>query len=162
MKKQQLSQLWEKLKEGLITLKRRGFSIIMVLPLAKIAGFVSVFFLPRFCQGGLKLLTYVNNIQSYVMLFNGIGIINATLRYCAEDGDDEVKKGYFITSLKVGIFADILLVIFTTAAYLVIPFPYEGAKFQLVISSCLPIFYFLFTDIQLYFRHLSKSTLFGL
>ncbi len=154
MKKQQLSQLWEKLKEGLITLKRRGFfHIIAGSTLAKIAGFVSVFFLPRFLsKADYGLLTYVNNIQSYVMLFNGIGITNATLRYCAEDGDDEVKKGYFITSLKVGIFADILLVIFTTVAYLVIPFPYEGAKFQLVISSCLPIFYFLFTDIQLLLR----------
>ena len=40
----------------------------------------------------------------------------------------------------------------TTAAFLVIPFPYEGARFQLVISSCLPILYFLFTDIQLLLR----------
>ena len=133
--------------------KNGFFHIIAGSTLAKIAGFVSVFFLPRFLsKADYGLLTYVNNIQSYVMLFNGIGITQATLRFCAQKSDDEVKKGYFVTSLKVGIIADILLVVFTTVAYLVIPFPYEGAKFQLVISSCLPILYFLFTDIQLLLR----------
>ena len=146
--------LWDKLWDGIVTLHKKGFfHIIAGSTLAKIAGFVSVFFLPRFLsKADYGLLTYVNNIQSYVMLFNGIGITQATLRFCAQKSDDEVKKGYFVTSLKVGIIADILLVVFTTVAYLVIPFPYEGAKFQLVISSCLPILYFLFTDIQLLLR----------
>ena len=154
MKKQQIMGLWDKLWDGIVTLHKKGFfHIIAGSTLAKIAGFVSVFFLPRFLsKADYGLLTYVNNIQSYVMLFNGIGITQATLRFCAQKSDDEVKKGYFVTSLKVGIIADILLVVFTTVAYLVIPFPYEGAKFQLVISSCLPILYFLFTDIQLLLR----------
>ena len=154
MKKQQIMGLWDKLWDGIVTLHKKGFfHFIAGSTLAKIAGFVSVFFLPRFLsKADYGLLTYVNNIQSYVMLFNGIGITQATLRFCAQKSDDEVKKGYFVTSLKVGIIADILLVVFTTVAYLVIPFPYEGAKFQLVISSCLPILYFLFTDIQLLLR----------
>ncbi len=154
MKKQQIMGLWDKLWDGNVTLHKKGFfHIIAGSTLAKIAGFVSVFFLPRFLsKADYGLLTYVNNIQSYVMLFNAIGITQAILRFCAQKSDDEVKKGYFVTSLKVGIIADILLVVFTTVAYLVIPFPYEGAKFQLVISSCLPILYFLFTDIQLLLR----------
>lgn len=154
MKKEQLILLWDKLWEGLGTLKKRGFfHIIAGSTLAKIAGFVSVFFLPRFLsKNDYGLLTYVDNIRNYVMLLNGIGITNATLRYCAQKGSDEEKKGYFLTSLKVGITADVLLIIFTAAAYLMIPFPFEGARFQLVVSSCLPILYFLFTDIQLLLR----------
>ncbi len=154
MKKQQFSQLWEKLKEGLITLKRRGFfHIIAGSTLAKIAGFVSVFFLPRFLsKADYGLLAYVDNIRNYVMLFNGIGITNATLRYCAQEGSDEEKKGYFLSSLKVGIIADICLILFTAAGYLLIDFPFEGSRFQLMLSACLPIFYFLFTDIQLLLR----------
>ena len=129
------------------------FHIIAGSTLAKIAGFVSVFFLPRFLsKADYGLLTYVENIRNYVMLFNGIGITNATLRFCAQQGSDEEKKGYFVASLKIGIFADVFLIVLTTAAFLVIPFPYEGARFQLVISSCLPILYFLFTDIQLLLR----------
>ncbi|WP_296627342.1 oligosaccharide flippase family protein [uncultured Negativibacillus sp.] len=154
MNKQKLSELWDKLWEGIKTLHKRGFfHIIAGSTLAKIAGFVSVFFLPRFLsKADYGLLTYVENIRNYVMLFNGIGITNATLRFCAQQGSDEEKKGYFVASLKIGIFADVFLIVLTTAAFLVIPFPYEGARFQLVISSCLPIFYFLFTDIQLLLR----------
>ncbi len=154
MNKQKLSELWDKLWEGIKTLHKRGFfHIIAGSTLAKIAGFVSVFFLPRFLsKADYGLLTYVENIRNYVMLFNGIGITNATLRFCAQQGSDEEKKGYFVAPLKIGIFADVFLIVLTTAAFLVIPFPYEGARFQLVISSCLPIFYFLFTDIQLLLR----------
>lgn len=154
MNKQKLSELWDKLWEGIRTLHKRGFfHIIAGSTLAKIAGFVSVFFLPRFLsKADYGLLTYVENIRNYVMLFNGIGITNATLRFCAQQGSDEEKKGYFVASLKIGIFADVFLIVLTTAAFLVIPFPYEGARFQLVISSCLPILYFLFTDIQLLLR----------
>ena len=154
MNKQKLSELWDKLWEGIKTLHKRGFfHIIAGSTLAKIAGFVSVFFLPRFLsKADYGLLTYVENIRNYVMLFNGIGITNATLRFCAQQGSDEEKKGYFVASLKIGIFADVFLIVLPTAAFLVIPFPYEGARFQLVISSCLPILYFLFTDIQLLLR----------
>ena len=154
MNKQKLSELWDKLWEGIKTLHKRGFfHIIAGSTLAKIAGFVSVFFLPRFLsKADYGLLTYVDTIRNYVMLFNGIGITNATLRFCAQQGSDEEKKGYFVASLKIGIFADVFLIVLTTAAFLVIPFPYEGARFQLVISSCLPILYFLFTDIQLLLR----------
>ena len=35
---------------------------------------------------------------------------------------------------------------------MVAPLPFEGARFQLLISACLPVFYFLFTDIQLLLR----------
>lgn len=86
------------------------------------------------------------------MLFNGIGITQATLRYCAQKGSDEEKKGYFLASLKVGILADAAIILLTAAAYLVAPLPFEGTRFQLLISACLPVFYFLFTDIQLLLR----------
>ena len=154
MDKRKLLSYWDRLWEGIGTLRRRGFfHIIAGSTLAKIAGFVSVFFLPRFLsKADYGLLTYVDNIRNYVMLFNGLGITQATLRYCAQEGSDEEKKGYFITTLKVGIAADVALIVLTTAAYLVVPFPFEGARFQLVLSSCLPVLYFLFTDIQLLLR----------
>lgn len=154
MEKQKLLSYWDRLWEGIGTLRRRGFfHIIAGSTLAKIAGFVSVFFLPRFLsKADYGLLTYVDNIRNYVMLFNGLGITQATLRYCAQEGSDEEKKGYFITTIKIGLLADVALIVLTAAAYMIVPFPFEGARFQLVISSCLPVFYFLFTDIQLLLR----------
>lgn len=154
MNRQKIAVYWEKLCEGISALHKRGFfHIIAGSTLAKIAGFVSVFFLPRFLsKADYGLLTYVDNIRNYVMLFNGIGITQATLRYCAQKGSDEEKKGYFLASLKVGILADAAIILLTAAAYLVAPLPFEGARFQLLISACLPVFYFLFTDIQLLLR----------
>ena len=109
MNRQKIAVYWEKLCEGISSLHKRGFfHIIAGSTLAKIAGFVSVFFLPRFLsKADYGLLTYVDNIRNYVMLFNGIGITQATLRYCAQKGSDEEKKGYFLASLKVGILAAI-------------------------------------------------------
>ena len=47
MDKQKLLSYWDRLWEGIGTLRRRGFfHIIAGSTLAKIAGFVSVFFLP--------------------------------------------------------------------------------------------------------------------
>ena len=154
MNRQKIAVYWEKLCEGISALHKRGFfHIIAGSTLAKIAGFVSVFFLPRFLsKADYGLLTYVDNIRNYVMLFNGIGITQATLRYCAQKSSDEEKKGYFLASLKVGILADAAIILLTAAAYLVAPLPFEGARFQLLISACLPVFYFLFTDIQLLLR----------
>ena len=154
MNRKKIAVYWEKLCEGISALHKRGFfHIIAGSTLAKIAGFVSVFFLPRFLsKADYGLLTYVDNIRNYVMLFNGIGITQATLRYCAQKGSDEEKKGYFLASLKVGILADAAIILLTAAAYLVAPLPFEGARFQLLISACLPVFYFLFTDIQLLLR----------
>ena len=72
MEKRKLLSYWDRLWEGIGTLRRRGFfHIIAGSTLAKIAGFVSVFFLPRFLsKADYGLLTYVDNIRNYVMLFN--------------------------------------------------------------------------------------------
>lgn len=95
MDKQKLLSYWDRLWEGIGTLRRRGFfHIIAGSTLAKIAGFVSVFFLPRFLsKADYGLLTYVDNIRNYVMLFNGLGITQATLRYCAPGGQRRGEEG---------------------------------------------------------------------
>ena len=82
MEKRKLLSYWDRLWEGIGTLRRRGFfHIIAGSTLAKIAGFVSVFFLPRFLsKADYGLLTYVDNIRNYVMLFMGVGIALAKLR----------------------------------------------------------------------------------
>lgn len=141
--------------DGINALKKKGFfHIIAGSTLAKIAGFVSVFFLPRFLpsKADYGLLSYVDNIRNYIMLFNGLGIANATLRYCAQDDSDENKKGYFLASLWIGVGADIIMILISIVVFLFIPFQFEGSNFLLLISSILPIFYFLFNDVQLLLR----------
>lgn len=150
-----LQQRYKQLLDGIQALKRKGFfHIIAGSTLAKIAGFVSVIFLPRFLPSKAEygLLSYVDNIRNYIMLFNGIGIANATLRYCAQEDSLENKKGYFLASLWIGLGADLVMIVLTVAAFLLVPFQYQGSNALLLLSSLLPVFYFLFNDIQLLLR----------
>lgn len=148
-------QIKKQIFDGILALKKKGFfHIIAGSTLAKIAGFVSAFFLPRFLptKADYGLLTYVDTIRNYVMLFNGLGIANATLRYCAHDDTDENKKGVFLASLKIGILADLVIIALTVVIFLFVPFQYEQSNGLLLFSSFMPLFYFLFNDIQLLLR----------
>lgn len=134
--------------------KSRGFfHIIISSSLVKVVSFISAIFLPRFLSKlDYGLLTYVDNISNYIMLINGLGIANATLRYCSKDEEEGAKKGYFIATLIIGVAFDIIIILLSLIAYILIPFPFKGAKILLLLMSFLPLFSFLFEDIQLLFR----------
>lgn len=134
--------------------KERGFfHIIISSSLVKIVSFISALFLPRYlAKPDYGLLIYVDNLLSYGMLINGLGIANATLRYCAQDDDDGLKKGYFITSLITGVIFDVIMILFAILVIIVVPFPIGGSKPLLLFISCLPLLSFVFEDIQLLLR----------
>lgn len=134
--------------------KERGFfHIIISSSLVKIVSFISALFLPRYlAKPDYGLLIYVDNVMNYAMLINGIGIANATLRYCAQNDDDGKKKGYFVSSLFIGVIFDIVMIVFSISALIFIPFPIKGSKTLLSFMSCLPLLSFLFEDIQLLLR----------
>ncbi len=145
----------QKLLGGLRALREKGFfHIIAGSTLAKIASFVSVIFLPRFLasKADYGLLAYVDNIRNYIMLANGLGIANATLRFCAQSDSDASKKGYFLASLYIGVGADVVIILGSIAVFWAVPFQYDGSNRLLLLSSVLPLFYFLFNDIQLLLR----------
>jgi len=136
-------------------LNQSGFiHIVMSSILVKMVSFISAMFLPRIITDKAEygLLVYVDNIRSYVMLLNGFGIANATLRFVTKEDDDRKKKGIFLTTLAIGIVFDIVLVALTIIAYIIIPMPFEGVQELSLLMSLLPIFYFLFQDIQLFLR----------
>ncbi|MEG1331692.1 MAG: oligosaccharide flippase family protein [Eubacterium sp.] len=149
-----MSNLVRRIKELEKSLISKGFfHIIISSSLVKIVSFISAMFLPRFLsKSDYGLLTYVDNIRNYVLLFNAIGISNATVNYCAKDESNEQKKGYFIATLIIGISFDVFLIIISIIGYVVIPLPFEGAKTLLIATSFLPLFAFLFEDLQLLLR----------
>lgn len=149
-----MSTVIHKIKALKKSLLSKGFfHIIISSSLVKIVSFISAMFLPRFLsKGDYGLLTYVDNIRSYILLINAIGISNSTLKYCARDEDDQNKKGYFIASLIIGIVFDLMLIIASIIGFITIPFPFAGAKILLISTSFLPLFAFLFEDMQLLLR----------
>ncbi len=142
------------LKNFMGKIRSQGFfHIILSSSLVKIVSFISAMFLPRLLsKSDYGLLTYVDNLRNYILLINAIGISNATLRYCVKAEDERLRKGYFLTSLKVGILFDAFLIVITLIAFLLIDLPFDGANALMLVMSFLPLFAFLFEDIQLFLR----------
>lgn len=134
--------------------KQKGFfHIIFSSTLVKIIGFLSAIFLPRFLSKyDYGLLSYIDTIRNYILLFNGLGIANATLRYCAQDINAEKKKGLFLATIIIGVSSDVLLIIGSIVIFMLVPFQFEGSKYFLLLSSVFPIFAFLYEDMQLFLR----------
>lgn len=135
-------------------IKGKGFfHIIISSSLVKIISFLSAMFLPRLLsKSDYGVLVYVDNIRNYVLLFNALGITNATLRFCTQEDNEAKKRGDFIYSIKCGLFIDIILVLFTVAVFFLCDFQYENSKILLLATSILPILMFLYEDLQLYLR----------
>lgn len=137
-------------------IKEKGFfHIIISSSLVKIISFVSAMFLPRLLsKSDYGVLVYVDNIRNYFLMFNALGITNATLRYCVQEKNEEKKKGIFIYSLKKGLLIDLIIFIFSIIFYLFVDFQFESSRTYLLLMSLLPILLFIYEDFQLYLRAL--------
>ena len=155
MTKDSVRRYYAAFRGALVKAKNNGFfHIIVSSSLVKVVSFISAMFLPRVVadKSDYGLLVYVDNIRGYIMLINGIGIANATLRYCAKEDDEGKKKGYFLASLAIGIAFDVLMIAASAAVFILVPFTFAGASELLLLLSVLPLFAFLFEDIQLFLR----------
>ncbi|MHB1454853.1 MAG: oligosaccharide flippase family protein [Saccharofermentanales bacterium] len=149
-----IAQIANRIRATITKARQKGFfHIVVSSTLVKIVSFISAIFLPRFLsKADYGLLTYVDNIRNYIMLINGVGITNATLRYCAKNETDDTRKGYFIASLVIGVLFDLVLIVVSIIAFLLIPFPISGARPLFLLMSLLPLFVFLYEDMQLLLR----------
>jgi len=106
-------------------------------------------------------------ILNYLLIFNGLGLANGILRYCAVFDKPEDKKGYFIYALKFGVIADaIIIVVFGGALWVVHrltgyspPFNSTGILMFLTFMS---FFAFIFQALQYYLRANKENKLFSL
>ena len=153
-----------KLKENISRLAESGFlHIIVSSTLAKAVSFVSAMFLPKIITDKVEygLLSYVDNIRSYILLINGLGIMHAIMRFCTKESDEARKWGRFKSIVKTGLVFDVIIVSISIAAMLIIPERFDGERNYLLISSLIPIFFFLFESVQLYLRACFKNQQFS-
>lgn len=140
--------------------KNRGknFSYILIGSLlVKIVGFLSAMFLPRFLsKGDFGILTYVDNLRSYILFFNGLGMVNSGLKYCAQVNSKE-KESIFFATIMIGVLFDFILVAITIALFIFLPLEFKEARSLLLLSSFLPIFNFLLEDMQVFLRACFKN-----
>jgi len=141
-------------------LKSSGFyHIIISSTLVKIASFISAIVLPRIIvdKGEYGLLSYVDNIRSYILMINGLGITYAIIRYCAKEKDNSKRWGYYVFILKFGIIVDFIIVITTIILSLSVPEKFEGQSKLVIIAACMPIVFIIFDSMQLYLRACFKN-----
>lgn len=143
-----------KLINGLKVLRNKGFfDIIVSSSLVRIVSFISAIFLPRLLsKTDYGVLTYVDNIRNYIILINGLGIANATLRFCTNEENEEKKKGIFRATVMVGVVIDLILCTFSILLFAVAKFEFKGARELLIAMAFLPLTVFLNENIQYYLR----------
>lgn len=152
----------KKIREVLASYLRRatkeGFFHIMVgTVLVNCVTILSTLIFPRIMGADYAVFTNANNILNYLILFNGLGLANGILRYCAVFDDPRVKKGYFVYAVKVGFFADFAVILLFGAVLLflerlglhVISY---GSSGILAILSFTALLVFLQTSIQYFLR----------
>jgi O-antigen/teichoic acid export membrane protein len=116
----------------------------------------------------MGLLTLPNNIISIVLLFNGLSMSTAVLRYCAIMDDEREKKAYFKFAVEFGLIFDILLILCSGALLFVLNlhiypvgargtlqglYPITGSEAKLIFALAFtPFLAFLFDIIQLFLR----------
>lgn len=146
----------DQVKNGIRLIKEKGFfHIIISSSLVKVISFISAMFLPRvLSKTDYGVLVYVDNIRNYFLMFNALGITNATLRYCVQEESEEEKRGVFLYSLRKGLIIDLILFIGSLIFFLCADFQFQSSRLYLVLMSALPILVFIYEDLQLYLRAL--------
>ncbi len=133
---------------------KKGFLQILIgNTLVKFITFFSLLLVPRILsKSDFGTLAYVDNIMSYVLLANGLGLANAVLRYCSMSDDPAERAGYLRFSYIVGFACDIALLFILFCSFHIIPFGIKDAGFYLGLLIMIPLFSFTFDCIQLFFR----------
>lgn len=147
-------KILEKIKQSIKTAAKKGFFDIMIgNTLVKCITFLSAFFVPRILtKAQYGVLTNVDNLTSYFLLINGLGLANVILRYCSLYDDNQKKKAIFKFSLKWSIVIDLIL---ATIMLMIIWFsklPIEAARWYLVFGVGIPLVTVVFESILMLFR----------
>jgi len=144
----------EKLKNGMKNAVSKGFfHILGGNTLVKFISLFSALLLPRLLtKEEFGQLAYVDNMYSYLLLVNGLGINAAILRFVAVAQDEAEKKEVFKYSLKFGIMADFVICILMSIVLFFMRVPLDGVKKYLFFIIFLPIPILAFECISSYLR----------
>jgi O-antigen/teichoic acid export membrane protein len=141
-------------------LKDKGFfGILMGSTLVKIMTFASALFLPKVFTSKTEygILTDVDNIRSYFLLFNGLGISNSVIKYCVATEHNSESFGNFRFVIKFGMMVDVVMMVVYMLICYGYKFNYENERTYLYISTLLLAFNFLLESMQLFLRAQFKN-----
>jgi O-antigen/teichoic acid export membrane protein len=105
-------------------------------------------------------------VLNYLLIFNGLGLANGILRYCAVFDKPEDKKSYFVYAVKFGILANcVLIVVFggvIVAANKLVGYRLPDNSTNILIMLTFTSFFaFIFLALQYYLRANKENKLFS-
>lgn len=149
----------DKLISAVKSLLSKGFFHIVVgNTLVKCVSLCSAILLPRILvpESLYGMLGTVDNVNSYLILINGIGLANSVLRYCAMKDTLEEKTAVFRFCLKFGVIADgLIMLIFVPLLLFSTLFSggnYGASKYYILIACLIPLMTYIQEIAMLYMR----------
>lgn len=142
------------------------FHILGGNTLVQVVSALAVLLYPRIMGKDYSTFTAANTYLNYLLIFNGFGLANGILRYCAVFEKPEDKKGYFVYALKFGVVSDfILIAVYCGGMYILKKFFHYSIAFgsadifaMLIFTSFLV---YIFQALQYYLRANKENKLFS-
>lgn len=153
---QRMSAMIVKLRTAVRSLLERGFfHIVIGNTLVKFISFCAAIFLPQIItpESRYGMLATVDNVNSYLILLNGIGLSNSVLRFCSMEDSSSVKSSIFRFCLRVGLLANGVMLLVYLPLLLSPVFSggnYGAARLYILIACLIPTLTFAM-DIALVF-----------
>lgn len=139
-------------------LSKGFFHIVIGNTLVKCVSLCSAILLPRILvpESIYGMLGTVDNVNSYLILINGLGLANSVLRFCAMKDSVEEKTAVFRFCLKFGIIADgLITLIFIPILLFTTLFSggnYGASKYYILIACLIPMLTYIQEVAMLHMR----------
>lgn len=148
-----------KLISAIKSLMEKGFFHIFIgNTLVKCVSLCSAILLPRILvpESIYGMLGTVDNVNSYLILMNGLGLANSVLRFCAMKDTLEEKTAVFRFCLKFGLVADGLIILIYLPLLLFSTLfdggNYGAAKVYILVACLIPLLTYIQEVAMLYMR----------
>lgn len=113
--------------------------------LNKVFTFIGNVFVVRFLtKREYGIFGYADNIMTFFLILNGMGIIYGMLQFCSEQGPEEEKEAYYWFSLKFGMAFNFAIAIGVFICAMFAPLKVAEARHVLMIYSLYPLTYYIY------------------
>lgn len=154
-----LKRYINKLISAIKSLTEKGFFHIFIgNTLVKCVSLCSAILLPRILvpESIYGMLGTVDNVNSYLILMNGLGLANSVLRFCAMKDTLEEKTAVFKFCLKFGLVVDGLVVLIYLPLLLFSTLfssgNYGDAKIYILVACLIPMLTYIQEVAMIYMR----------
>lgn len=113
--------------------------------LNKVFTFIGNVFVVRFLtKREYGIFGYADNIMTFFLILNGMGIIYGMLQFCSEQRPEEEKETYYWFSLKFGMAFNFAIAIGVFICAMFAPLKVAEARHVLMIYSLYPLTYYIY------------------